>query len=74
MIEQITPLLVEPGWAIDLEILYLCKKGDFAIKEVPIRWRDVPGSHIEITYDLIKKMLTAAHRIKKEHNLIFKSF
>lgn len=69
VIEQIAPFLVESGWAIDLEILYLCHIGGFAIKEVPIRWRDAPGSHVEITYDLIKKMLTAASRIKKEHAL-----
>lgn len=69
VIAQIAPFLVEPGWAIDLEILYLCHVGGFAIKEVPIRWRDTPGSHVKITVDLIKKMLTAARRIKKEHAL-----
>ncbi len=72
VIEQITPLLVEPGWAIDLEMLYLCKIGGFTIKEIPIRWRDAPGSHVKITYGLIKKMLTAASRIKKEHTLTLK--
>ncbi|MEM3074318.1 MAG: glycosyltransferase [Candidatus Pacearchaeota archaeon] len=33
-------------WAFDVDILYLCKKYDFRIKELPTNWTDKEGSKI----------------------------
>lgn len=65
VIENIAPLITESGWAIDLDILYLCKQFGFKVKEIPITWRDQEGSHLDILgsgSDLYK----AVDRIKKK--------
>ena len=46
VIHQIAPLLHVKDWTIDLEILYLCKKYHFKIKEVPTVWHDQAGSKL----------------------------
>jgi len=38
--------IVEKGWIFDIDLLYLCKKNNWEIKEFPIRWVDDEGSHI----------------------------
>lgn len=43
----ITDLLVR-NWAIDLELLYLCKKNYFSIKELPTTWHDQKESKMSI--------------------------
>ena len=35
VIERVTPLLSVKSWAVDVDILYLCKKNSFTIKEFP---------------------------------------
>src|SRR3990170_2579077 len=40
VIELITPHLQELRWAFDVELLYLCKKFGFVIKELPTVWTD----------------------------------
>jgi dolichyl-phosphate beta-glucosyltransferase len=32
----------------DVEILYLCRRLGYAVKEVPIRWRDDADSRLEL--------------------------
>lgn len=34
------------GWAIDVEILYLCARLGWPVAEVPVRWSHVPGSKL----------------------------
>lgn len=63
VLQKITPLLTETGWALDLDILYLCKKFGFTIKEMPIVWRDKEGSHLSILAS-IKDLYNAVDRVK----------
>ena len=38
--------LTEKGWEFDVDLLYLCKKRKYKIKEFPISWKDCVGSHL----------------------------
>jgi dolichyl-phosphate beta-glucosyltransferase len=35
-------------WAFDIELLYLCGKKNIVVKESPVKWHDVDGSHLNI--------------------------
>lgn len=34
------------GWGFDVEVLALAKKSEYAIKEVPVHWKNSDGSHV----------------------------
>jgi len=42
------------GWSFDAEILFIAKRRGYKIKEVPIRWRDSPGTKVKMIKDAIK--------------------
>ena len=47
-------------WAFDIELLYLCGQNRIPIKEVPVNWHDVDGSHLNIidaSLQIIRDML-----------------
>ncbi len=46
VIEKIIPKLAANQWEVDIELLYLCKKNNFAIKEIPTVWYDQAGSKL----------------------------
>ena len=48
VIEQITPYLTMHQWAFDVELLYLCKRFGFSIKEWPTTWYDQAESKLKI--------------------------
>jgi len=48
VIKKITPQLSLGQWATDVEILYLCKRHGFKIKELPTVWHDQEGSKLNI--------------------------
>lgn len=48
VIQKITPYLSVRQWAFDIEILYLCKRFGFRIKEYPTVWHDKAGSKLRI--------------------------
>lgn len=48
VIEKIAHLLSVRQWAFDIEILYLCKRFGFTIKEQPTVWHDQAGSKLRI--------------------------
>jgi glycosyltransferase involved in cell wall biosynthesis len=48
VIQKIAPHLSVPQWAFDIEILYLCKRFGFIIKEFPTVWHDKAGSKLRI--------------------------
>ena len=48
VIEKIARQLVVQHWAFDVEILYLCKKYGFKIKEVPTIWHDQADSKLQM--------------------------
>ncbi len=48
VVEKITPQLLITHWAIDIELLYLCKRHGFTIKEFPTIWYDQEDSKMTI--------------------------
>lgn len=40
VIEKVAPVMVVKSWAFDVDLLYLCKKNSFTIKEIPTVWYD----------------------------------
>jgi glycosyltransferase involved in cell wall biosynthesis len=44
VIANVTPELTVRQWAFDVELLYLCKRDGFKIKEIPTVWADQHGS------------------------------
>lgn len=47
-IEKIAPHLKVTQWGCDVELLYLCKRNGFAIKEIPTTWYDQHGSKLKL--------------------------
>lgn len=45
---KILPLVVDTGWFFDSELLIIADKAGFKITEVPIVWRDDPGSTVKV--------------------------
>jgi len=35
-------------WAFDIELLYLCAAKGIPVKEVPVAWQEIDGSHLNI--------------------------
>lgn len=65
VIEKITPQLTVAQWAFDVELLYLCKKNGFVIKEVPTVWHDQADSKLTLRGGL--RMFSALFRVWKKH-------
>ena len=59
--------LESKNWAFDIEIFLLARKKGFGICEVPVSWRDIPGSKINILSDGFK-MLVDVYRITERIN------
>jgi glycosyltransferase involved in cell wall biosynthesis len=65
VINTIINQLSVTGWAIDVELLYLCKKYSFTIKEIPTVWRDKKGSKLTMSNGLA--MLTTLFKTRFKH-------
>lgn len=50
VLEKITPHLTAAQWIFDIELLYLCKKYGFVIKEIPTIWYDQTDSKLSIRH------------------------
>lgn len=48
VIQAIAAHLSEPQFAIDAEMLYLCRQHDFILKELPTVWEDQAGSKLNM--------------------------
>ncbi len=70
VIEKVTPHLTVQQWAFDIELLYLCKKFGFIVKEIPTTWFDQAGSKLKI-FGPGMKMLSAVVQIRKAHKHMF---
>lgn len=66
VIEKVAPRLTVQQWAFDIELLYLCNKFGFTIKEIPTTWFDQAGSKLKI-FGPGMKMLSAIVQIRKVH-------
>ncbi len=67
VIECITPQLTVTQWAFDVELLYLCKKNGFTIKEVPTVWHDQANSKLTLRGGL--RMFGALYKVWKQHTI-----
>lgn len=65
VIAQVAPLLTVRQWAFDVELLYLCKKYGFSIKEIATEWHDRAGSKLRISSGF--KMLSELVRVRLRH-------
>lgn len=65
VIECVTPQLTVTQWAFDVELLYLCKKNGFIIKEVPTVWHDQADSKLTLRGGL--RMFGALFKVWKQH-------
>lgn len=68
VIEKIAPLLTIDQWAFDAELLHLCHKFNFIIKEMPTVWYDQAESKLKLRSGL--RMLSAIFNIKQKHKNI----
>ena len=48
VIEQALPLVRDTGWFFDTELLIICEKNGYSVKEIPVRWVDDPDSRVRI--------------------------
>jgi dolichyl-phosphate beta-glucosyltransferase len=64
-IAKVAPLLTVRQWAFDVELLYLCKKYGFKVKEIATEWRDQAGSKLRISSGF--KMLSELVRVRVRH-------
>jgi len=65
VIETITPQLTVTQWAFDVELLYLCKKAGYTIKEIPTIWHDQADSKLTLRGGL--KMFSALFKVRWQH-------
>ena len=35
-------------WAFDVDVLYICNKFGIKVKEIPVRWKEMPGSKLNV--------------------------
>ncbi len=64
----IVPHLVIRGWAIDLELLYLCKKYGLHTKEIPTVWYDQDDSKLTMRGGI--RMLGAVFVLRLRHSFL----
>lgn len=65
VIECVIAHLTVRQWAFDVELLFLCKKAGFNIKEVPTTWVDQAGSKLKLSAGL--RMLTSLFAVRFRH-------
>ena len=48
VVEEVLPLVKDTGWFFDSELLILCEKNGYPVREIPVRWEDDPDSRVRI--------------------------
>ena len=66
VLEKVTPQLTVTQWAFDAELLYLCKKAGYTIKEIPTVWCDQADSKLTLAGGT--KMLKALFNVWWQHH------
>jgi dolichyl-phosphate beta-glucosyltransferase len=64
--ERVTPLfekMVVDRFAFDVELLFLCARFGLSAADVPVTWRNAPGSKVSITGDPLN-MITDVIRVR----------
>jgi len=69
-VRSIIPKSKIDGFAFDVEILYIARKSDFKVIEVPITWENHPDSRVKLfssSYRMLKDLLTIKSLHKKRY-------
>lgn len=67
--QKIFPLIQTERFGVDVEILYLARKFNFKISEIPINWNNIPGSKVNLLKDSIQ-MLYDVLRVMVRHSKV----
>lgn len=70
VIHVVAPQLTVRQWAFDVELLYLCKRHNFIIKEVPTTWHDQADSKLRIMRSGLK-MLSSLFSVRLHYSPVF---
>ena len=65
VLSVVVPQLIITQWAFDTELLYLCKKNGFRVKEIPTVWQDQADSKLTLGSGM--RMLGAIIKIWWQH-------
>lgn len=57
---HIIPYMHSEGWIFDVEMLMLAESADIPMVEVPIGWKEVMGSKLNVVYDSLGMALGLA--------------
>lgn len=58
----------EPGWAFDVDLLYLCEKNKLSVYECPINWKDSTGSKLTFKDGLMSILKLFKYKFKNFKN------
>jgi glycosyltransferase involved in cell wall biosynthesis len=61
-------LVRERGYAFDVEVLMLAHRLGYEIREIPVHWRAVRGSHVRIVVDSAQMAFQVARLSRRSHN------
>jgi len=53
-------MMVVDGFAFDVEFLFLCVRFNLSVREIPVVWRNAPGSKVSIVGDPVKMLADVA--------------
>jgi len=67
VLKKIVPHAQLTQWAFDIELLYLCKKYHFSVKEIPTTWHDQDDSKLRLFNSGIK-MLGSIIKLRIRHS------
>jgi len=70
VLQKITPQLTVTQWAFDVELLYLCKKSGYTVKEIPTVWHDQADSKLTLRGGL--RMFSALFNVWWHHTFASK--
>ena len=72
VLEAVVSLLTVKQWSFDVELLYLCKKNGFTIKEWPTIWYDQVDSKLNIFQE--HRMITSLIKARWRHSWLHSLF
>ena len=52
--------MVVDGFAFDVELLFLCSRFGLRVRDVPVVWRDAPGSKVDLLGDPLRMLVDVA--------------
>jgi glycosyltransferase involved in cell wall biosynthesis len=52
--QTLLPLIEDPEWFFDTELLILAERRGYRLKEVPVRWVEDPDTRVKFPQDIIK--------------------